>query len=129
MTTKENGRFSLKSFNYAGQGLAALIRHTPNAKVELAFAFIAVVGGFAFSIAVSEWLTVITLIGLVLSLEALNTALELTLDLLHPDNHPTVKIIKDLAAGAVLLASLAALTAACIIFLPKIYTLIYEVSR
>jgi diacylglycerol kinase len=127
MTTKPERRFSFASFRYAANGLIALIQHTPNAKVELVIAAVAVLGGFAFAISPAEWLAVIILIGLVLSLEALNTAIELTLDVLHPGIHPTVKIIKDLAAGAVLLASLAALIAACLIYLPKIFLLLLEV--
>lgn len=52
------------------------------------------------------WAILLSNIGIVLSLELLNTALEKLVDFIHPEIHPMIKIAKDSAAGAVLLMSL-----------------------
>jgi len=70
-----------------------------------------------------EWLIVILTIGLVLSLEALNTIWEKTLDILEPNFSEKVKNIKDLVAGAVVIACLTSIVIGLIIFLPKIVDL------
>ncbi|MFA6095587.1 MAG: diacylglycerol kinase family protein [Candidatus Paceibacterota bacterium] len=67
-----------------------------------------------------EWLAVIFAIGLVLSMEATNTAVEEICNKFHPETHPHIALIKDLAAGAVLIASLAALAIGLVVFLPYI---------
>jgi len=76
--------------------------------------------GFWLQISYFEWLIIIFLIGLVLSLEILNTVIERTLDFLEPYMSDKIRIIKDLIAGAVLLVCLTALILGLIIFLPKI---------
>lgn len=61
---------------------------------------------------------------MVLTLEMVNTAIELSIDLLHPDRHETAGKIKDIAAGAVLVAAIAAVLIAGIIFGDKILELL-----
>lgn len=60
-------------------------------------------------------------IGLVMATEGLNTAIEKTIDFIHPDLHPRIAFIKDIAAGAVFIAAIVALTVAGFIYLPKIF--------
>jgi len=67
-----------------------------------------------------EWLIVILLIGLILSLEVFNTVLEKLLDFIEPNHSPRVKEIKDLIAAAVLVICLISLVLGLIIFLPKL---------
>jgi diacylglycerol kinase len=74
-------------------------------------------------LSVAEWLFVFGAIGLVLTTELLNTALEELCDMLKDTHDPHVAKIKDLAAGAVLCASLCALAIGLIIFLPKFFAL------
>jgi diacylglycerol kinase len=76
-----------------------------------------------FHISELEWLAIILVSGLVLTAEVLNTALEELCDMLRDTHDPHVGKIKDLAAGAVLLASATALIVGLIIFLPKLWTL------
>ena len=64
---------------------------------------------------------IILCIGIVLSLEIVNTSIEKLCNFLTTDFHPSIKIIKDVSAGAVLLFSLVSIVVACIIFLPKIF--------
>jgi diacylglycerol kinase len=108
----------IKSFKHALQGLLFMFRHERNAKIEAVLGIIAIVLGFAFGIKQSEWLIIIFCCVIVLSLEAFNTALEKALDRLHPENHPSIGIAKDLAAGAVLIASIGATIAGILIFYP-----------
>lgn len=75
---------------------------------------------FWLRISYFEWLIIIFLIGSILSLEMLNTVLERTLDFLEPYISDKIKMIKDLIAGAVLIACLTAIILGFIIFLPKI---------
>lgn len=111
-----------QSFNHAFNGLRVLFDETPNALIHLIAAAIAVALGFLFGISGGEWLAIIIVIGLVLSMEAMNSALERVSDYVcHKEYHPLIKKAKDLAAAAVLITALAALAVGIIIFLPKIF--------
>ncbi|MFA5360640.1 MAG: diacylglycerol kinase family protein [Candidatus Paceibacterota bacterium] len=79
--------------------------------------------GFWLKISYYEWLAIIIVIGSVLSLEMLNTMVETTLDIIEPNESSKVKQIKDIIAGAVLIACLMALIIGILIFLPKILEL------
>ena len=83
---------------------------------------------FWLRISYFEWLIIIFLIGSILSLEMLNTVLERTLDFLEPYISDKIKMIKDLIAGAVLLACLTALILGFIIFFPKILIIILNLQ-
>ncbi len=110
----------IRSFKYAFRGIATLFRETPNAKIHLFLAVLAVVSGLFFSISSAEWLAVITVIGLVFALEAVNSAIETLSDVVCKERNPSIKKAKDLAAGGVLLAALSALGVGILIFLPRI---------
>lgn len=113
-----------KSFGYAAQGIRVAFSGR-NFKVQCAFAVLAVVLGFLFAITSVEWCAIIICIGIVLGLETLNTALEILCDRINPDFDPLISKTKDCAAGAVLIASLASLVVACILFLPRIWALLF----
>lgn len=111
----------IRSFSHAFTGLRLLFRETPNALIQLIIAITAIVMGFALHISTAEWLAVILAIGLVLALEAINSALETLADYAcHKEIHPAIKKVKDLAAAGVLIAALAALAVGLMVFLPKI---------
>jgi len=55
--------------------------------------------------------------------EMINTAIEKTIDFISVEKHPQIKLIKDIAAGAVLIASLAAVVVGLFIFIPKLLAL------
>ena len=67
-----------------------------------------------------EWLVLLLVFGLVLVAEALNTAFEIDINLTSPEYHPFARDTKDVAAGAVLLASIISVIVGLVIFLPKI---------
>jgi diacylglycerol kinase len=83
----------------------------------------AVALGFFLSLSMGEWIALVLCIALVLVAELLNTAIEYLCDALHPDLHPEIGRAKDVAAGAVLIAALAAMTVGAILFLPKLWDL------
>ena len=98
----------LKSFRYAVRGLRVLVREEHNARVHLAASLCAVGAGAALRLSSGEWRWVVLAIALVWLAEAFNTAIEDLCDRICPDFDPAIGRIKDLAAGGVLVASLAA---------------------
>ena len=114
----------IDSFRYATAGLRYLIRTQRNARVQSGIAIVTVALAAALRVSRVEWAILTLLIALVLTLEALNTAIEATVDLVTSDFHPLAKIAKDTAAGAVWLMALASVVIGVIIFLPRLIALL-----
>jgi diacylglycerol kinase (ATP) len=87
--------------------------------VQFFIAIIMTAVGFYLKITATEWLFQILAIGLVMSVEGINTAVEKIADFIHPDFHEKIGFIKDIAAGAVFFAALTAVAIGLIIYLPK----------
>jgi len=117
----------MKSFAVAFQGIWTLIRNERNFRFHLLVAVAVITAGFFFNVEKTEWLTIFLCIGLVLSMETLNTSIEYICDLISPEHHPVVKKIKDVSAAAVLLVSIIAVIVGCIIFIP--YLLDFFISQ
>ncbi len=111
----------LKSFLYAFKGIAVFFSKDRNGQIQGVAAIVAIILGITLHISVTEWLFVITCIGTVISLEMLNTAIEKLCDIMFPDFNLQVKLIKDIAAGGVLIIALTSLVIGLIIFIPKIF--------
>ncbi|MEM0518663.1 MULTISPECIES: diacylglycerol kinase [Aequorivita] len=109
----------LKAFRYAFKGAFLLIRNEASIQVQTALAIIMTIAGFYFEITTVEWMFQIFAIGLVLSIEGLNTAVEEIADFVHPDFHNKIGLIKDIAAGAVFFAAVTAIIIGCFIYIPK----------
>jgi diacylglycerol kinase len=120
--TDRRGFFSREadSFACAFRGIAALLKSEVHARIHLAATVAVLALGWWSDINAGEWMAVVLSIGLVWTAEALNTAIEYVADLAHPDEHPEVKKLKDLAAAAVLFASIAALVVGLIVFGPHL---------
>jgi diacylglycerol kinase len=110
----------LMSFKYAFNGLKTLIKEEYNARIHVAIAICTVLAGFFFKISGSEWIAITFCIGMVMALEMINSAMENLADFVSPEKHDKIKKIKDLAAGAVLLAAVVAVVVGLIVLLPKI---------
>lgn len=121
--TKFSLKSRLRSFGYAFAGLAKFFRTEHNAWIHLTATGAVVVISFLLKISSMEWVGVLFAIGLVCSAEAFNTCIEKMMDRLLPQQDETVKYVKDLAAGAVLIAAIVAAIIGIIIFLPKIIAL------
>lgn len=87
----------------------------------VAIAIIVIAAGFYFGLTRFEWAVIWICIAMVLCLELINSALEETLDHLHPGRHDSVGKAKDMAAGAVILASIISVIAGIYIFYPRIF--------
>ncbi len=96
-----------------------LIKTEASIQVQLFIAIAVTIAGFYFEISTNEWLVQLTMIGLVMSLEAMNTAVEHIANFIHPEYHIKIGLIKDVAAGAVFIASVIAVIVAGIIYIPK----------
>lgn len=86
----------------------------------------AMILGGALSISRDEWIVLIFTIGSILALEAVNCAIERVVDLASPGYHELAKQAKDLAAGAVLIASIGAAIVGLILFVPRIIALAHS---
>lgn len=109
-------RRRLASFGYAIRGIGFLFRTQVHAWFHLAATLGVIAAGFCFSVSASEWCLIILSIGLVWTAEALNTAIEFTVDLASPEHHDLAGKAKDVAAAAVLLASVTAAIIGVIVF-------------
>lgn len=113
----------LKSFKYAILGAYKLVTTEHSIMVQFSLGILVTVAGFYFGISKTEWLFQTMAIGLVLSIEGLNTAVEKIADFIHPDFHNKIGFIKDIAAGAVFFAALVAIAVGMIIYIPIIQNL------
>jgi diacylglycerol kinase len=109
-----------KSLGYAWSGIWACIKKERNMKIHLGMMIAVIICGLIFSLTYTEWIICILLFGIVMALELLNTAVEAVVDLVSPTYHPLAKLAKDTAAGAVLVAAIAAAIIGLMIFIPKL---------
>lgn len=109
----------IKGSGYALKGAFLLLRHEASIQVQTVIAIIMTFMGYYFEVSNTEWMLQIFAIGLVMSIEGLNTAAEEIADFVHPDFHNKIGFIKDVAAGAVFFAAVTAVIIGCIIYIPK----------
>jgi len=109
------------SFGYAINGITYLLKNENNIRYQLIAGIIVIGLGLYLEATQSEWITLICMIGLVLMAEAFNTAIEKLCDFVQPDHHAQIGIVKDLAAGAVLLISVTAAIVGVIILGNKLW--------
>lgn len=114
----------IQSFKYAFRGLISATRTGRNLKIMLVCFILVIAAGILLSITMLEWIALLVCSFVVISLELVNTSIETTVDLCTTDHHPLAKKAKDIAASAVLIASIASFIIACIIFIPRIINLL-----
>ncbi len=110
----------LKSFAFAFEGFAYMMRTQHNAWVHLAAMILVVTLGFLLHVSADAWRWLIVALALVWVAEALNTAFEHLCDVVSPDFHHSVKRSKDIAAAAVLVCVIAATLLGAITFAPYV---------
>mgnify|MGYP004005580621 CR=1 FL=1 len=108
----------IKSFSHALRGLGTLIRKEQNFKIHLIAALVVLFFSVYFQIKVWQWAVIILMIALIFILEMLNTVFERLVDLFKPRLHHYAKEIKDMMSDMVLVAAIAAVILALIIFIP-----------
>jgi diacylglycerol kinase len=113
-------RSRLKSFVYAFAGIRQFVFREHNARIHLVATIAVIIAGFVLRVSYIEAAILALATGLVWITEIINTCIERLADHVSPDRHPNIKIIKDLAAGAVLIAVITAVITGLFIFIPKI---------
>jgi undecaprenol kinase len=110
----------LRAFRVAFEGLYLFFKEGAHAKIHLLAAIAVIFLAWYLNLNTTELLICLLSIAMVISLEAINTALEYLVDLASPEIHPLAKKSKDVAAAAVLIASIFALIIGLLIFLPHL---------
>lgn len=110
----------IKSFGYALSGVAYTTKTQLNFQIHLAAILLVGAAGWYFHLAIGEWLWIVLAIGLVLVAELLNTAIEILVDLVSPGFNEQAGKVKDVAAGAVVIAAIIAVVIGLLIFIPKL---------
>ena len=118
----------LRSFSNAGRGVRILIQTEIHAKIHLIATILVIAASILLDVAYTDLAILIFAIGLVWVAEALNTSIEKMMHLLHPDHHPKAGLVKDVAAGAVLLAAICAAITGILILGPPILEIIENVK-
>lgn len=112
----------IKSLGFALNGIRVAIKEERNIKIQLSIALCVVVLGLYFEITTTEWIAILFCIGFVLVTELVNTAIENLIDGISPEQIHWAGKVKDIAAGAVLVASVISVIIALLIFIPYIFT-------
>ncbi len=121
---KKHEKFSvkkrIKSFSYAYNGIRNMLQNEHNAKIHVtATIFIVVLGAF-FKIEPAQWALIAVVAGLVFISELFNTAIEQLADIAYPELSSKIGLVKDYAAGAVLISATVSVIVAGFIFIPVI---------
>ena len=98
-----------------------MFRREQNIRVEVAAALLVIAAMIIAQVKIWEAVVLVIMISGVLILEVLNTALEQLINMLKPRVHPKARILKDLMAGAVFLASISAAAVGILIFWPYVF--------
>jgi len=111
---------TINSFKYAFNGLIDTYRTEQSVWIYIPVSLLVILAGFLLKISTFEWLIIILILGIILSLELINTALEAVVDLATEKYHPLAKKAKDTVSAAVLVFAITAVIIGLIIFIPKI---------
>ncbi|MHA7941513.1 diacylglycerol kinase [Formosa sp. 3Alg 14/1] len=111
----------IKSVGFAFKGAILLLKTESSIKIQFAIALCVTVAGFYYEISPTEWMVQVLAIGIIMTAEGLNTAVEAIADFIHPEYHSKIGFIKDISAGAVFIAAIAATIVGFIIYFPKVF--------
>lgn len=106
----------IKSFKYAFRGIVVVFKEEQSFRVQIFAALLVFCLAVYFKLTVAEIIILVLVVGSVLVLEILNSILERLVDALKPRIHPYVRVIKDMMAATVLLASITAVAIGILIF-------------
>ncbi|WP_459211843.1 diacylglycerol kinase [Aquimarina rhabdastrellae] len=111
----------IRGCGYAMKGALLLLKTEASIQVQAGIGIVMTIAGFYYDITTTEWIMQIFAIGLIMSMEGMNTAAEAIADFVHPDFHNKIGVIKDVAAGAVFIAAITAVIIGFIIYIPYIF--------
>jgi len=110
----------IKSFDYAGRGIYQLVKREQNARIHLLATVFVIIAGVLIGLNRYEWMVICIVVGMVWSAEAFNTAVEKLVDMISAERCPQAGLVKDIAAGGVLICALAAFIIAMLVFVPHL---------
>ncbi|MBL0343159.1 MAG: diacylglycerol kinase family protein [Bacteroidetes bacterium] len=110
----------MKPLKYAYDGLVEACKTQLNMKIHLVAMILVILTGILLDLTTTEWVLIAFCIGMVISTELVNTALEYLVDLVSPEHNIQAGKVKDIAAAAVLIVSVMSLLIGLIIFAPKL---------
>jgi diacylglycerol kinase len=110
----------VESFGYAFSGLWYTLKTQRNAQIHFCIAIAILILGLVFKLTLTEWAILSLTTGFVVATEMLNTVAETAMDYATTDFNPQVKIVKDVAAGAVLVSAITAVIVGLLILGPPL---------
>ncbi|MBI1346732.1 diacylglycerol kinase family protein [bacterium] len=110
-----------RSFGHAAHGVWLTVQTQRNARIHVGMAIAVIIVGFWLRLDALRWSILTVTMAAVFVAETINTAVEALVDLLSPQFHERAKVAKDVAAGAVLLLSVAAVIVGLLILGPPLY--------
>jgi diacylglycerol kinase (ATP) len=114
-----------RSVLYAVRGLGFALKTQANFRIQVVAAMTCVILGVTWRVSADDWRWLVLAVAIVLITEAINTAVEHLCDVVQPEPHASVKAAKDVAAGAVLMASIASAVIGILVFWPYVADLIW----
>ena len=116
----------INNIGFAWKGIKKAFSEQRNLRFHFSAALAVVAAGFYFEITAEEWMALVLTIGLVVTLELLNTAVEGLVDLVSPQHQPLAGKIKDIAAGAVLIAAITSIIIGFLIFHKYVFNWVHS---
>lgn len=115
----------IRSFQFAFKGLFYIIKTERNFKIHCVSFLLVLLFAYYFEVTIIELCLLLLASGMVFTAEAFNTAIEILIDKIHPQHDEKVGLAKDVLAASVLISAIFSAVLAAIIFLPKIYLLLF----
>lgn len=110
----------LHSFKVAFNGMRLFFLNERNGRIQLIISIVVIIASVIMKLSAKEWIFILICIAMVIITEMINSAIEKVCDLISETFHPSIKVIKDISAGAVLCAAIISVVIGGIIFLPKL---------
>lgn len=110
----------VQSFQFAFYGIWHTLKTQRNAQIHITIALIIFILGLTLNLTLTDWAILALTMGFVMAAEMVNTAAESAMDIITTDFNPYVKIVKDVAAGAVLVAAITAVVVGVLILGPPL---------
>lgn len=114
----------MASIGHAFRGLAFAIRSETHVRIDLVATVAVIAAGLYFELTTNEWCSIALAIGLVIALEILNTAIERLVDIVSPEHNAAAGRVKDIAAGATLVAAGCSAVVGVLIFGPRLLSIL-----
>lgn len=111
----------LASFTYAWAGIKQAFKTEHNTWIHLFLTVASLIAGLLLQIEKWDWIALVIVIAMVWTAELFNTCIEKVMDFISTEKHPQIKLVKDVAAAAVLITALSAVIVGLLIFVPKLF--------